>query len=201
MVLLRLPTLSFLVSPLATAPALASKMGIVCLRVSFRLTVVCLALSCLSPAQYPSALTCQESCAAQGHHRFSVPASTLARKHARLGKTHELRREPLSGDQGWLLARVPSQSLLEPPAGGLHLRQSCPVQRLSPKKHVTKVASLAVHLRPSGTWVEDTSQERCCPTSTFTLILFLEDSPRFQSKRRGTKDTRERALPSHFVKA
>ena len=63
--------------------------------------------SCLSLAQCPSAVTCQGSCAAQGHHKFSVPASTLARKHARLGKTHDLPREPLSGDHGRLRARVP----------------------------------------------------------------------------------------------
>ena len=90
----------FLASSLTTVPALACKIGIVCLRVSVRLSVVCLALafllasslscpfpSCLSPAQYPSAQTCQVSCAAKSNHRFSVPASTLAREHARLGET------------------------------------------------------------------------------------------------------------------
>ena len=87
-------------SSLTTEPALASKIRIVCLRISVRLAVVCLALafllasslscpfpSCLSPAQYPSAQTCQVSCAAKSNHRFSVPASTLAREHARLGET------------------------------------------------------------------------------------------------------------------
>ena len=39
LVLLQLPTLSFLVSPLATIPALPNKIGVVCPRVSFRLTV------------------------------------------------------------------------------------------------------------------------------------------------------------------
>ena len=74
------------------------------------------------------------SCAAQGHHRFSVPASTLARKHARLGKTHDLQREQFSGNHGRLLARVPSQSLLGPPAGGPHMLQVCTAQRFSLRK-------------------------------------------------------------------
>ena len=102
LVLLLFPALSILVSPLPTVPTLASKLEIVCPRVSFGFIVVflldfhSLALltfpSCLSLAQNAPALTCQGSCAAQGHHRFSV--------HAKLGKTHDLPREPLSGDRG-----------------------------------------------------------------------------------------------------
>ena len=64
MVLGLLPELGFLVSPLATAPALASKIRIVCPRVSFRFTVVFLALITLSLHAFhlpknPSALTCR----------------------------------------------------------------------------------------------------------------------------------------------
>ena len=147
--------LGFLVSPLATAPALASKIRIVCPRVSFRFTVAFLlafpflALLPLSLRAFhlpknPSALTCQGSCAAQGHHRFSVPASTLAREHARLGKTHDLPRETLSGDHGRLLARAPSQSLLGPPAGGPHMRQFC-----NCATSFTQEASMSPRSRPS----------------------------------------------------
>ena len=66
-------------------------------------------------------------------------------------------------------------------------------------KHVAKVASFAVHLFPSGTWVEDASQERCCAISTFALVLFLEECHASKPQRRGTSETRDRAVPSHFV--
>ena len=108
--------------------------------------------------------------AAQGHHRFSVPASILARKHAKLGKTHNLLREPLSGDRGRLRACVPSVASGTPVLCNVLLPGS---------KHVTHVASLAVHLLASGPWVEDTSQERYCALSTFALILFPQHSLRF----------------------
>ena len=58
--------------------------------------------------------------------------------------------------------RVPSQSLLGPPAAGLDLRQFCIVQRPSPRKQ-------ACH------------HERCCAISDFAIILFFEHLPRFQS--------------------
>ena len=103
-----------------------------------------------------------------------MPASTLARKQARHNKTHDLPREPISRDHGRLLARAPSQPQLGPPVGGLHLRQFCTVQRLSPRKQ--------------GTRVKDTSQERCCAISTFALVLFLEHSRRFQSKASRNKE-------------
>ena len=160
---------------------------VVFLALAFLLTLPFLALLypfllCLSLARCPSALTCQRSCAAQGHHRFSVPASAVARRHARLGKTHDL-PGPLSGDHGTLLVRAPSQSLhwtacwTSAPLAILYCATFFPGS-----KHVSKVASLAVHLFPSGTWVENTSQERCCAISTCALALFLEHSPRFQSK-------------------
>ena len=63
-----------------------------------------------------------------------LPVSTLARTQARLGKSHDVLTEPLSRDHGKLLARVPSQSVLGPSAGGLHLRKICTAQRLSPGK-------------------------------------------------------------------
>ena len=97
MVLLLLPALGLLVSPLATGPTLASKVGIVCPRITFRFTVVSLALACLLAfpflallpsglclARCPSALTSQGPCAAQGRRGFSVPMSTLASWHASL---------------------------------------------------------------------------------------------------------------------
>ena len=221
MLLLLLPALGFLVSPLATVPALASKIGIVCPRVSFRLAVYlscpwlspCLSLSCpcypfpscLSLAQYPSALTCPGSCAAQGHHRFTVPASTLGRKHARLGKTHDLPREPLSGDHGKLVARVPSQSLLEPLAGGLH-----PPAVLYCATSFSQEASMSPRSRPSlciyshlarGLRIPLKSAAVRCPPLLLLPPPYSSLSTRRTSspKRRGTKDTRDRALPSHFV--
>ena len=57
---------------------------------------------------------------------------------------------PLSGDHSKLLVRVPSQSPLEPPARGLHLRHLCAVQRPSPKKqachqsHVPRCTSFPI---------------------------------------------------------
>ena len=108
MVFLLLPAPGFLVSPLVTVPTLASNIGIIYPRIPFRFTVVFLVfafllaflfvafvtlfLSYLSLARCPSVLTCQESCAAQGRRRFSVPVSTLAHAHAKFGKTHDLRR-------------------------------------------------------------------------------------------------------------
>ena len=201
-----LPALGFLVSPLATAPTLASKRRIVCPRVSFRFTVVFLALTTLSLRAFhlpknPSALTCQGSCAAQSHHRFSVPASTLARKHARLGKTHDLPREPLSGDHGRLLARAPSQSLLGPPAGGPHMLQIC-----NCATSFTQEASMSPRSRPSlyifsyllrGSRIPFTSAAVRFPPlpSCSTLSTRHASNP----KRRKNKETRDRALPSHFV--
>ena len=139
-VLLLLPTLSFLVSPLVNVPhSPQNRNRLSDSLLSFLPLPFSLPFPFLPFLPFPfvpftcpmSALTCQGSCAAQGHHRFSVPASTLARKHARLGKTHGLPREPLSGDHGRLLARVPSQSLLGPLAGGLCLRQFCTVHVFS----------------------------------------------------------------------
>ena len=106
---------------LATIPALAKTMGIVSL---LRLTV-CLSLAfacllhfpflafltlvCPSLALCPSAPTCLESCAAKDQRRFCVPVSTIARTHARLGRSRDFPREPLSRDHGKLLASVASQ--------------------------------------------------------------------------------------------
>ena len=131
------------------------KKGIVRPRISFRFTVVCLAVafllafpfactsypfpSCLALARCPSALTSQGSCAAQRRRRFSVLVSTRSA-----------------------------------PAATPHL---------SPRKQTCHQGRVfTVHLFPSGTWVKNTSLERCCATSTFALVLFLEHSPRFQSK-------------------
>ena len=193
LVLVLLPTLGFLVSPLATVPALASKIRIVC--PCFLSVHCCLSCpyypfpSCLSLAQKSICTDMSGSCAAQGHHRFSVPASTLARKHARLGKTHDLPREPLSGDHGRLLARAPSQSLLGPPAGGPHMRQfcNCATSFTQEASMSPRSRPLAIHLLLSAPRVKDTFHGRCCSISTFALVLFLEHSPRFQSKASGNQ--------------
>ena len=36
-------------------------------------------------------------------------------------------------------------------------------------------------LHPTGTWVEDASQKRCCAISTCALVLFFEHSPRLKA--------------------
>ena len=64
-------------------------------------------------------------------------------------------------------------------------------------KHVTKVASLAVHLLPCGTCVEATSSRALL--SDFPSYSSLRTRHASNPKRRGPTDTRERALPSHFV--
>ena len=104
---------------------------------------------CPSLLRCPSAPTCLESCVAQDRRRFPVPVSTLARTHARLGRSHDLPREPRSRDQGKLLVRVPSQSLIGPLAGGLYLRQLCTAQRLSPKKRACHQG----RCRKAKTWI------------------------------------------------
>ena len=114
--------------------------------------------SCLSLARCPSALTCQGPCAAQGRHKISVPVSILKRMHTKFGKTHDVRQEPCSGDHGKLLMRVPSQSPPQLPAGGLHPRQLCTVQRPSP----------TVCIFPSDSWVENTSL--CCFLRFYTAL-------------------------------
>ena len=69
-------------SPLATVPTLASIVRIICSRIFFRFTVVCLAFAFLFASALFAFLTlsdvrlvlmCHEACAAQGRERFSVP--------------------------------------------------------------------------------------------------------------------------------
>ena len=151
--------------------------------------------SCHSLVHCPSALTCQGSCAAQGHHRFSVPASTFARKHARLGKTHDLPREPLSGDHGKLPAPFPSQSPLGPPAGGLYLRQFCTVQCLSPRKqacHQGRVPSLYIfsHLVCGLKYLLRSAAVRLPSSPSYSSLSSRHAS---DPKRRGIEETRDRA--------
>ena len=135
-----------------------------------------------SLARCSSVGTCHEPCAAQDRLRFSVPVSSLARGRARFGQSHDLPRERLSRDHGELLERVPSRLPPEPIVGDLRLRRFCAGPRPSPGcKHLAKVASLTVHLLPSGARVEDASQKRCRAMSTFPLALILEHSPRFES--------------------
>ena len=149
MVSLQLPALGFLETARATRPsprqqckessvhAFSSTSPLTsCLCLSPCLSLSCPShpfSSCLSLARCPSVPTSQEPCAAHGRRRISVPVSTPAHTHARFGRTHDLRREPLSGDHGGL-AHVPSPSPHGPPAGGLHLRLIGTVQRLSPSK-------------------------------------------------------------------
>ena len=73
--------------------------------------------SCTGPLAFPLScpsysftfmhFTCQMSIGADVSWAMCRPRS-LARVHARVGKTHDLPREPLSGDHGKLLMRVPS---------------------------------------------------------------------------------------------
>ena len=49
-------------------------------------------------------------------------------------------------------------------------------------KHFTIVATLVFFIfTPTGTWVEDASQKRCCAISTCALVLFFEHSPRLKA--------------------
>ena len=57
LVFLLLPALGFLVSPLATVPTLASKVRIVCSRISIRFTVVCLAFAFVLVVPFLALLT------------------------------------------------------------------------------------------------------------------------------------------------
>ena len=120
-----------------------------------------------------SALTCQGSGAARGHHRFSVPASTLPRTHARLENHCQ---ESAVGCWRVFHHNRFLDRLLEVCTCGNSVLCNVFLPR-----------SLAVLPLSSGTWVEDTSQERCCSMSAFALILFLQDLSRFQSKASGNQ--------------
>ena len=114
-------------------------------------------------------LTCHEPCVAQGRHRFSLPLSTLARRHARFVS--------LTICQGNYFQEITVGCCWRSaPAANLHWSTFFPGC-----KHVAKVTSLTVHLFPSGTWVENASQKRCQTISTFLLVLVLEHSPGFES--------------------
>ena len=214
LVLLLLPTLSFLVSPLATVPALASK-------IRYRPSTCFLSTHCslflllLFSLPFPFLLflpfpfvpfTCPMSIGPDVSGAMCRPRSSWV--------VGSLRQSPHShvSTQGLVRLTICQENhFLEITVGCCRvLRHSRYLDRLLEvctcgnsalcnvflpgSKHVTKVASLAVRLLPSGTWVEDTSQEPCCPVSTFALILFLEDSPRFQSKVSGNQRYQSESL-------
>ena len=137
----------------------------------------------LTPFSCPM-LTCHEPCAVQGRRRFSVPVSTLSYEGTQglvsltISQRNDFQEITVSCWRVFHHGLPP-----EPLAGGRHLRQFCFAQRLSPRMqacrqgHVPHCTSF-----PSGTWVENTSLRRCHAISTFSLVLILEHSPRFESK-------------------
>ena len=185
---------ALLVSPLATVPHFASEMRVFCLDTSSRLTLILLVfvfsfafLALAAPTLSPDTfhLPCREPRAAQDRHGFSVPASILARTRAGFGKSHGKNdfQEITVGCWRVLHHSRYLDRLLEVCNCGKYVL--CNVF-LPGSKHVTKAASLDVHLLPSGTWVEDTSSAavRFPPSPSYS---FLEHSPRFQPKAPGNQ--------------
>ena len=129
----------------------------------------------------------------------------LAREHARFGETHDLpRQNHFQEITVGCWARVPTQSpdwtrLLEVCTCG----NQCTVQPLSHREASMspRSRSLAVRLLPAGTWVKDTSQERCsatfhlCP-HTLPWALATLSNPK---RRRNRGNQRTELSPSHSV--
>ena len=97
-----------------------------------------------------------------------MPVSTLARTHARLGKSHDLPRESLSRDHGKLLCVFHQSRFLD------RLLEVCisgkPELRnvfLPRSEHVTKVASFAVHCLDLVRGLRMPLKKHCCAISTF----------------------------------
>ena len=215
-VVLLLLAQGFLVSSLAIIPALASNKGFVCPRVSFRLLVVFLALAflfafpflalltpfpqCLSFAQYPSALTCQESCAAQGHHRFLCqrPLSHVSR--------HGLVRLAICQGNHFQEITVGCWRVFHHSRYLDRLLEVCTAAILNCATSFSQEASMSPRSRPSLCIFSHLARGLRIPLKS-TSVRF-PPLPSYSSlstrhannpKRRGTKGTRDRALPSHFV--
>ena len=147
-------------------------------------------------------MTCQGSCGSQDNHKFSVPPSALARKHARLGKPHDLSREPLSGDHG----RLPARSITV--ATWTACWRSAPAAILYCATSFPQEASMSPRSRPSLCIFSHLGRGLRTPLKSAAVRFpplpshsSLSTRHASNPKRRGTMETRERerALPPPFV--